>query len=308
MFKRRREGWLAFGMFPGRIDVVHAVRGAGARPQLLRLDSYARGDDDTKALTALRKQGGLQSFGCTTLLDPAAYSVTQMEAPAVPEDELVSALRWSIKETLNYPVENATIDVIRIPSEQTSGRTPSVMAVAANNAVLGPCIQAFDQSGLDLKAVDVFEMAQRNVAAMFEEEGRGLAFLHLGESGGLLTITYRGELYSVRRIEVSATQLAGADADRRSQMLERVMLELQRTLDNFDRLYGFVSVASMVVASSPEVGELQPYLAENLYLPVRALDLSTVCDFPSIPELRDPARQAQCLHVIGAALRSPEAA
>ncbi|MDQ5882287.1 MAG: biosis protein MshI [Pseudomonadota bacterium] len=308
MFKRRREGWLAFGMFPGRIDVVHAVRGAGARPQLLRLDSYARGDDDAKALTALRKQGGLQSFGCTTLLDPAAYSVTQMEAPAVPEDELVSALRWSIKETLNYPVENATIDVIRIPSEQTSGRTPSVMAVAANNAVLGPCIQAFDQSGLDLKAVDVFEMAQRNVAALFEEEGRGLAFLHLGESGGLLTITYRGELYSVRRIEVSATQLAGADADRRSQMLERVMLELQRTLDNFDRLYGFVSVASMVVASSPEVGELQPYLAENLYLPVRALDLSTVCDFPSIPELRDPARQAQCLHVIGAALRSPEAA
>ncbi|MDQ5903257.1 MAG: biosis protein MshI [Pseudomonadota bacterium] len=308
MFKRRREGWLAFGMFPGRIDVVHAVRGAGARPQLLRLDSYARGDDDAKALTALRKQGGLQSFGCTTLLDPAAYSVTQMEAPAVPEDELVSALRWSIKETLNYPVDNATIDVIRIPSEQTSGRTPSVMAVAANNAVLGPCIQAFDQSGLDLKAVDVFEMAQRNVAALFEEEGRGLAFLHLGESGGLLTITYRGELYSVRRIEVSATQLAGADADRRSQMLERVMLELQRTLDNFDRLYGFVSVASMVVASSPEVGELQPYLAENLYLPVRALDLSTVCDFPSIPELRDPARQAQCLHVIGAALRSPEAA
>ena len=85
MFKRRREGWLAFGMFPGRIDVVHAVRGAGARPQLLRLDSYARGDDDAKALTALRKQGGLQSFGCTTLLDPAAYSVTQMEAPAVPE-------------------------------------------------------------------------------------------------------------------------------------------------------------------------------------------------------------------------------
>lgn len=99
-----------------------------------------------------------------------------MEAPAVPEAELVSALRWSIKETLNYPVENATIDVIRIPSEQTSGRTPSVMAVAANNAVLGPCIQAFDQSGLDLKAVDVFEMAQRNVAALFEEEGRGLAF------------------------------------------------------------------------------------------------------------------------------------
>ena len=83
------------------------------------------------------------------------------------------------------------------------------------------------------------------------------------------------------------------------------MLELQRTLDNFDRQYGFVSVAGMVVTSYPEVPDLQPYLAENLYVPVRAMDLASVCDFPSLPELRDPARQAQCLYAIGAALRTP---
>lgn len=304
LFRKGRDGWLAFGFAPGRIDVAHAVRAAEVRPQLLRLDSYARGADDATSLAALRKQGKLQSFACTTFLDPGSYQLTQVEAPSVPEAELVSAIRWSLKETLDYPVENATVDVARIPVEQVSGRPAAVYAASVNNAVLAPRIQAFDAAGLDLRAVDIPEMAQRNVAALFEETNRGLAFLHLDESGGLLTITYHGELYAVRRIEVSAKQLAEANEERRAQMLERITLELQRTLDNFDRQYGFISVAGLMVAASPAVAELQPYLAENLYVPVRGMDLSVVCDFPSIPELRDAARQAQCLYVIGAALRT----
>lgn len=307
-FGKNRDGWLAFGLHAGRIDVAHVVRATDSRPQLLRLDSYARGGDDAKALATLRKHEKLQAYACTTLLDAGSYQLAQVDAPNVPESELVSALRWNLKELLDYPVENATVAAVRIPVDQASGRPPSLFAVAVNNAILAPRIQAFDGAKLDLQAVDIPEMAQRNVAALFEEANRGLAFLRLDETGGLLTITYRGELYAVRRIEVSAQQLAQANEERQSQMLERIMLELQRTLDNFDRQYGFISVAGMVVATSPPVAELQPYLAENLYVSVREMDLAAVCDFPAIPELRDAARQAECLPVIGAALRTPGAA
>lgn len=183
-----------------------------------------------------------------------------------------------------------------------------VYAVAASASTVGAVMHDYAVAKLPLEAIDIPELAQRNVAALFETENRGLAFLHLDESGGLLTITYRGELYAVRKIEISAAQLADADPDRRAQLLERVMLELQRTLDNFDRQYSFISVAGLLVASCPEVSELQSYLAENLYVPVQRMDLATVCDFPAVPELRDVARQAQCLPVIGAALRSAGAA
>ena len=71
------------------------------------------------------------------------------------------------------------------------------------------------------------------------------------------------------------------------QLLERVMLELQRTLDNFDRQYSFISVVAMVVATFPAVPDLQAYLGENLYVPVQLMDLANVCDFPAIPELRE---------------------
>jgi MSHA biogenesis protein MshI len=44
-------------------------------------------------------------------------------------------------------------------------------------------------------------------------------------------------------------------------------------------------------------------LSENLYLPIETIDLANVMDFPAVPELKHPTRQAQCLLTIGAALR-----
>lgn len=291
-----------------RIDLAHVVREAQGRPEIRLLESFRGDPDQTAALHRLRAARQLGNYACTTLLPAGDYHLAQMETPPVPPEERADALRWRFKEMVDFPVEGASIGVIDIPVEGGSTRQSMVYAVAASGAVVGPLMQRYDAAKLNLEVIDIPELAQRNVAALFETENRGLAFLHLDESGGLLTITYRGELYAVRRIEVSAAQLADADAERRSQLLERVMLELQRTLDNFDRQYNFISVVGMTVATSPEVPELLPYLAENLYVPVQTMDLAGVCDFPAIPELRDVTRQAQCLPAIGAALRTPGAA
>ena len=55
----------------------------------------------------------------------------------------------------------------------------------------------------------------------------------------------------------------------------------------------------------PAVAELQSYLSENLYVPVKQADLSQVLDLSAVPELRaNPELQARYLPAIGAALRS----
>lgn len=306
--RRRSDGWLAVVPHAGRIDLAHVRRAGGGRPEVRLLESFRAEGDPGEALKRLASARRLGSFRCTTLLQPGQYHLTQFESPAVAADERAAALRWRFKDMVDFPVDGASIGVLDIPTEGAANRQAMVYAVAASAAAVGATMRGFDGARLPIAAIDIPELAQRNVAALFEEENRGLAFLVLDEGGGLLTITYRGELYAVRRMEVSATQLAEADEERRGQLLERVMLELQRTLDNFDRQYSFISVASMLVAAAPDVPQLQPYLAENLYLPVRAMDLAAVCDFPSVPELREPLRQAQCLAAIGAALRSQEAA
>lgn len=299
------NGWLAVVPRAGRIDVARVEWRRDSLPAVLQMDSWQPGaslGESIKALVAARK---LRNCRTTTLLDPGRYHLAQFELPPVPPAERAEALRWQFKDAVDFPIDTASIDVLDIPLEGNAARQPMVYAVAAGQAAVQPLMIAFADGRLPLEAIDIPELAQRNVAALFEQENRGLAFLALDEGGGLLTITYRGELYAARRIEVSASQLAEAASDRRDALQERVMLEVQRTLDNFDRQYSFISVAALRVASSPAVEGLAACLADNLYVPVKGADLGEVFDFSAVPELRgNPALQARYLPALGAALRS----
>lgn len=299
---RLESGWMSVVRNGGRIDLAHVISAPGKRPVIRLCNSFRIERDEADALRRLGNSQGLKRHRCAVILDENQYRLVQLEAPAVPPEERVQAIRWRLKDAVDFPVEDAAVAVAEIPAE--GSRQANVYAVAAPAAAVAERMSLFQAAGVPLAAIDIPEMAVRNVAALFEESNRGLAFLVLTQADGLLTITYRGELYLARRIEVSASALAEADAERRSQLLERLALELQRTFDNFDRQYGFVTLSSLRVAAEFDVAGTVAALAENLYLPVRAADLGEVADFHEIPELRSAERQAQSLLAVGAALRS----
>jgi len=291
------------------IALAHVVRGVGVRPEIRLLDSFRVEGSEIDALRRLRGARQLRAHACTTLMAAGQYVLSQMDAPNVPVTERKEAVRWALKGLVDYPVDRACVDVLDIPMEGGSaGRQPSVFAVSAAEAAVQARALPFVEAKVPLAAIDIPELAQRNVAALFEEENRGLAFLRLDESGGLLTLTFHGELIAARRAEVSATLLSDGNAERRAQAMERLVLELQRSLDNFDRQYSFIPISKLVVAAYPPVDDLASSLAESLYVPVVPMDLAQVMDFPAVPELRDAQRQAMNLLVIGAALRTDEAA
>lgn len=124
----------------------------------------------------------------------------------------------------------------------------------------------------------------------------------------MLTLTFHGELVAVRRGEMSTLQLNGGSDEMRARIRERLVLELQRSLDNFDRQYSHIPVSKVVLACYPQVVGLAAALAENSYVPVQEMDLSPVLDFPALPELGDPQFQTRHLLAIGAALRQQEVA
>ena len=272
---------------------------------MLMLNSYQRSGEDLAAMKRLRKELSLSRYRCTTILAVGEYQLLQVEPPDVPVAELKEALRWRIKDMISYPVESATIDVLKIPADAAAvGRTKQAFAVAANNNVIEPRMSLFDQAKVPLLAIDIPELAQRNISALFEEENRGLALLTVDASGAMLTFTYRAELYAARHTDISLQQLEQADGERREQLFERISLEAQRSLDNFDRTHGHIRVTRMLISSLPSVPGFTEYMRNNLSMPVEELNLGDVLHFPAIPELSQPARQTQCLKVLGAALRT----
>ena len=302
-WKSKQAGWLAVSFHADRIDVAHVQRPAGARPALKRLESYARSGDDAEALRILGKQKGLAAYRCTTMLAPGSYQILSVEAPDVPDEDLREAVRWQLKDVLEFPVENATVDVMELSAGQVAGRPKALLAVAANNEELVPRMRAFASAKLDLAAIDVPEMAQRNIASLVEDTNRGLAMLAFDENGGLLTFTHQGELCVARRIEVTSQQLNAADETRRPQLYERIGLELQRSLDNFERQYTAVSVSKIVLGPIPFAAGLIEFLRDYVYLPVVQLDLTGLIDCAAAPELQQAVLQAERLSLIGAALR-----
>jgi MSHA biogenesis protein MshI len=168
-------------------------------------------------------------------------------------------------------------------------------------------MRAFDDAGVPLQAIDIPETAQRNVARLLEAPGRALALLVFDAEDPLLTFTAGGELYQHRRIELQARVDGIDDAGQSRAFYERLVLELQRSLDQFGRQYPALAISRMLVSSVSGADDLVPQLAGGLALPVAALDLTRVVDCTRVPELAAPGRQTQCLHLLGAALREATA-
>ncbi len=239
----------------------------------------------------------------STLLESNQYQIMTVDAPNVPEEELKSAIRWRIKESLSYHIDDATIDVLQIPNSKKVGeRAQSLYAISANNDVIKRRIALFEDAKLDLDIIDIPEMAQRNIAALFEDEGRGLALLAFDDNGGMLTFTGGGELYLARRFEISQGQLQDADESLRLQALDRLELEMQRSMDYFDRNFNHIAVSRLLVAL-PNSAELIERLRNNLDAPVERLDLSQVLDLSEVPGLESEEAQVDALYALGAALR-----
>jgi MSHA biogenesis protein MshI len=299
------SGWSAVCLYPGRVDVARVRRLRDGKPQVEVLESYERGKGDKVALSSLGKRFGLKKARCTTLLGNGEYQLLQIDAPQATEPaERRAELAAKVGGMIDTPVAHATLDAIEIPTAALApGRPKNAYAVVAGNAAIAPKVVLFHEAGVGLEAIDIPELAQRNIAALCEQPNRGLAFLAFGEQDGLLTFTCNGELYLHRHIEVGLAQLLTDDLDKRSGLFDRIGLELQRSLDNFDRTYGFIPVGRLLLGPYREAQALQGFLRDYLSMPVDALDLAEVLDFPAVPELKRPDRQAQCLLTLGAALR-----
>lgn len=298
----REAGWFAVCVNKNGVYLTE-VKWVGGRPQVLAC-SFNQVDDITSAvLEKICRERHVGKHQFTTLLTAGEYQMLVVDAPNVPVDELKTAIRWRIKDSLSYHIDDATVDVLQIPTEKFGTERPqSMYAVAASNVTLKKRITLFDKAHIQLNVIDIPEMAQRNIAALFEEDGHGLALLAFDEDGGLLTFTSGGELYLARRIEITLGQLQDANQNLRQQYLDRVELEIQRSLDYFGRQFHYIPLNRLLV-SAPEDSGLEKMLAEVLDLSVERLDLTQVLDLSRVPELEHKDAVVYALHALGAALR-----
>jgi MSHA biogenesis protein MshI len=283
------------------VGVQLAGEAAALRPRLAQWRVCEVNGTSPARLERMARELGLRHTPVRVLLEEGEYQFLQAEMPQVPAEELRTALAWQLKALLRQPVEATTLDVLAPKAE--SPRRSGFVVAAANQLVLERMLM-FRPWNSPVRAIDVPEMAQRNLADRLEEPGRATALLSITPAACLLTVSHEGVLYFSRRFDLTTLSLSGNEAGRREQF-DRLVLELQRTVDMLEHQFSFFSVSALWLAPFAHAYELLSLLIENFYLPVKAIDLNEIFDASACPLPADPDQLAALFHALGMALRGP---
>ncbi|MFC4161755.1 hypothetical protein [Chitinimonas lacunae] len=286
-------------------DHVAAVRMTGGeRPRLLDATVESLGESPARAIERLGRRFPRQSRALL-LLNSRQYQLLQIDLPAVEADELLEAVRWQLRDRLDGPLDSYTVDLVEIPPDPAASfpRRAGYAAVV-HNAELAPWQIHFAHSRLRLDTVDIPELAQHNHLQLAQPGGQAAALLSVLPQESLLTIGPVGQVCLSRRIEVGAAQLAQPD---NISLYERIVLELQRSLDSFERQYASWPLERVWLARFGDQDSLLGHLIESLYLPVKPLRLEEWFDSadPTL-KLDDPAVAEQYFMALGLGLRGLE--
>ncbi len=87
----------------------------------------------------------------------------------------------------------------------------------------------------------------------------------------------------------------------RDDLYDRILVELQRTLDNFERQNSQIVLSRIMLGPQPEQTSLSDYLRANLGMEVADAALQDVIAFYDV--VPDARAQWEFFHLIGCALR-----
>jgi MSHA biogenesis protein MshI len=332
--KARIAGQTGLEIHPHGIGLARVTFDAPPAPPRLNLCQFhatAGADEQESVLERLRAELQLDQSTCISVAESDSFSLLLVEAPQVDPLELKAAVRWRIKELLDFHIDDAIIDVFDIPGQQERGRPKLMYVVASRISTVQQHIDLLEGKDINLSVIDIPELAMRNIAALLPEDDGGVAMLYLGQDSGLLTLTRQKNLYLARKLEMGSRQLLGyleqamaepefvldeAEGENAAETdwpgeelmpqpmiyaLDSIVLEVQRSLDYYESHFSLPPVNGLVlVPMAQQIPGMMEYIASHLGVPVRMLDLNAYLN--SEQSLSDEL-QSQCLLSIGAALR-----
>ncbi len=100
-----------------------------------------------KELAARAHLRGLRANG---VLAMDKYQVLMVDAPDVPVEELRAAVKWKIRDLINFHIDDVAIDVFDVPTRTaTSPNRPLYVVAARSSAVRGLVDKLFEAGRCD---------------------------------------------------------------------------------------------------------------------------------------------------------------
>ncbi|MBF0134551.1 MAG: hypothetical protein HQL75_18440 [Magnetococcales bacterium] len=286
---------------------IALARGLTQDTPMIELFEHIPWEDGTGrslTLNSLAKAHQIQRIPFVYCLDMDAYALFPNDAADVPLEELAQAMKWTVRDRLDFSVEEAVVDCFFIPDPIRVSSQRKVYVAAAHKTDVQKCLDVFRPTRLELKAVEITELALNNIASFLPESPKGLALLYFPPTGewGCLLVARGGSLFLARRVAAMSMDALELGIDPGHAMAS----DVQRSLNYAESNFFHQPVEILYLVAMPETDEmLRNSLATHLNVRIKSLQLDFLFK-TAIPS--DETTFILGLPALGAALRSVEMA
>lgn len=303
---KRPGGVIGLELHPDGMAVVACSASANA-PSARQMEflRYEKGTEDRNLLKQWVARHKYDNYQCNVVLAQDNYQILLVEPPDVPPEELRSAIRWRLKDLISIPLEQAVIDVFALPDDGVRANKKMVYVVASDRNRIDAVIRMVKDSGLRLNAIDIGELALRNIAIrLIRDENnidRGVAVARLRPGNGSLYIYRKSSMYLARNFTLGYNGGLLDDIP-----VDALALELQRSVDYFERQMGQAPPSSIFVCGENISEEkVNANLKSSLGIKIEYLDPANAI---TIEGSADGELLQICVGALGGAMRQDKVA
>lgn len=265
-------------------------------------------EDRQSVLESMVSDMGLEDAYTVAILQPADYELFLVDALEFTDKDKVPVLNERVSEYLDYPVEQAVVEYIPLPNSEEAQREMAYI-IAVQKSTVDDMVGQLKSAGLNVRAVDIAELAIRNLAKNLPETQEGGLVLYLEPEQSQLLMMRDGKVCMMRRIDIDAKPFfMKEDDENRPDMTmfqeifaDSIAAEVGRSVSYAETQLGQPAPKQLLV--SPMGGGIQdffPSIESKVGIPLRMMALDEILD---LDDDLLPEHQQRCLFAVGAALR-----
>ncbi|HVY23964.1 MAG TPA: hypothetical protein VG962_11500 [Steroidobacteraceae bacterium] len=304
LFKKKQQSGWRVGITPGERETALAIvrRQPNANPLLKHCGIHPSAEVKPEhILSALIQGSQLAHAPVSGVIGNDDYQLVQVEAPDVPADELRSAIRWKMRDVVNFPVEDATVDVFDVPASPRRTQLNMKFAIAARSDAVSKIVNLLEHRARGFDVIDIPELCLRNLSALLPQDEKGVAMIALGDDFAQLIITRKGVLYVTRRIDLMKRDDIDLDGSGSDIDAGALALEIQRSVDYYESHFDQPAIHDLVIApSEPRTKQLVRALKNEINLNIEIFEVERY--FEVAPDIEIDTRWPGLI-ALGAALR-----
>ncbi|RKZ97441.1 MAG: hypothetical protein DRQ42_06380 [Gammaproteobacteria bacterium] len=274
-------------------------------PTLKSAKFYSCSESERPSLLAqLVKQYRLDNIPCNLVLGSEEYQMLQVEAPDVPKQELSAALRWHVKDLIDFHIDDAVIEHFALQAENASGKQP-IHVIASRKSVIQNYVDLMHTTNCNLTTIDIAAMAVRNIIVNsdYANTHTSIGIINILDGITRIIVLLNKEIYIVRTSNIGLQSLASMSDDVDSQSaLDSLALELQRTFDYYESYSRQTPIERLFILNGQDVANLDSMLQQRLGVDCHTMELQSFLTSEE-GEFTD-ILTADCLLAIGGALRA----